>query len=206
MTLSAGRLLMSYCSTRVRGAILDELRSQDWVPRLVRNRASTYNKAVTHLRKELCREPSDHELAELLGSTHGETQKLRRESNMTSVYTLCHQDERDDDPRVLRKLDALMDRDSEAPFSKMVAEDLAQSVVGILSKPQQTVIALYYQERLTMKEIGRVMGISESRVCQIHTKTLARLREHLERLAEEGDGERRALRNPPPAKQPFFPN
>jgi len=182
--LERGTPFESYCATRVRGAILDELRAQDWVPRLVRNRASTYNAALTHLRKRLGREPSNHEMAGHLEITTAEAEKLRRESNLTSVYTLAQQDDGDDDARTLRKLDALMDRGSERPFDRLVSKDLAQALVTTLLKKEATVIALYYHEGLTMKEIGRVMGISESRVCQIHTKTLKKLKAHLDTLAE----------------------
>jgi RNA polymerase sigma factor for flagellar operon FliA len=189
--LARGTPFESYCATRVRGAILDELRAQDWVPRLVRNRASTYNTALTHLRKRLGREPSNHEMAGYLEITTAEAEKLRRESNLTSVYTLCQQDDGDDDPRVLRRLDALMDRESEMPFDKLVARDLARALMGTLLKNEGTVIALYYHEGLTMKEIGRVMGISESRVCQIHTKTLKKLKAHLDALGEKTERKRK---------------
>jgi RNA polymerase sigma factor for flagellar operon FliA len=182
--LERGTPFESYCATRVRGAILDELRSQDWVPRLVRTRAGTYNEAVGSLRDDLGREPSLHEAAQRLGVDLQEADRLRRDSNLTSMYTLCQQDEREDDPRVLRKLDVLMDRDSDVPFERMVALDLATCLVKVLTGPERTVVALYYHEGLTMKEIGRVMGISESRVCQIHTKTLKRLQKHLEGIGE----------------------
>ena len=183
--LERGTPFESYCATRVRGAILDELRAQDWVPRLVRNRASLYNDAVTKLRKRLGREPSAHEAARTLGMSLGEVEKLRRESNLTSVYTLNQQEGDDDDPRTLRKLDALTDRGSETPFDQLVSKDLARALMQTLAQNERTVIALYYQEGLTMKEIGRVMGISESRVCQIHTKTLKKLKAYLDRLSEE---------------------
>ena len=116
--------------------------------------------------------------------TDTEIEKLRRESNLTSVYTLNQQDGDDDDPQTLRKLDALMDRGSARPFDKMVATDLAHALMTILAENERTVIALYYHEGLTMKEIGRVMSISESRVCQIHTKTLKKLKSHLDKLNE----------------------
>jgi RNA polymerase sigma factor for flagellar operon FliA len=183
--LARGTPFESYCATRVRGAILDELRSQDWVPRLVRNRAALYGRSLGALRKELGRDPSNHEVARHLGLTVGEAEKLRREANLTNVYNLAPQDEREDDPRVLRRLDVLMDKDSDLPFEKMVAHDLARALLKVLVGPERTVIALYYQEGLTMKEIGRVMGISESRVCQIHTKTLKKLKGHLEELGEQ---------------------
>jgi RNA polymerase sigma factor for flagellar operon FliA len=168
----------------VRGAILDELRAQDWVPRLVRNRAGLYNDTVARLRKRLGREPSNHEVAVQLDMSSSEVEKLRREANLTSVFTLNQQDGDEDDPRTLRKLDALMDRGSETPFDHLVAKDLARALVRGLAKNERTVVALYYQEGLTMKEIGRVMGISESRVCQIHTKTLKKLKAQLDRLGE----------------------
>ncbi|MHC5010581.1 MAG: sigma-70 family RNA polymerase sigma factor, partial [Planctomycetota bacterium] len=136
------------------------------------------------LGKRLGRDPSAHETARHLRMSVAEVEKLRRESNLTNVYNLSPQDERDDDPRVLRKLDVLMDRDSEVPFEKLVAQDLASALVKVLVGPERTVIALYYHEGLTMKEIGRVMGISESRVCQIHTKTLKKLKGHLDSIGE----------------------
>ena len=176
----------SYGALRVRGAILDELRAQDWVPRLVRNRASAYRTAVEALRVELDREPMDQEVGDRMGITRAEAETLRRESNLTAVFTLSPQEERDDDPRMLRRLDALMDRSSEMPLEHLVAGDLARTLVKVLSPSEQTVIALYYEEGLTMKEVGHVMGISESRVCQIHTKSLKCLREH---LAKEGHRE-----------------
>ena len=184
--LTIGTPFESYCALRVRGAILDELRSQDWVPRLVRNRSSAYKKTHTKLKAELDREPAVHEVADEMGCTENEAAKLARESNLTTVYTLCQQDDRDDDPRGLRRLDILMDRRSQVPFERMVSIDLAKALVNVLTKAESTVVALYYKEGLTMKEIGRVMGISESRVCQIHTKTLKRLREHIRRLHDQG--------------------
>lgn len=184
--LERGTPFESYCATRVRGAILDELRSQDWVPRLVRNRATLYNDALAALRRELVREPSVHEVAARLGLPLEETERLRREANLTTVFTLSPQDDREDDPRVLRRLDVLMDKDSEVPFEKLVAHDLAASLGKVLSDVERTVIALYYHENLTMREIGGVLAISESRVCQIHTKTLHKLKAHLDSIGVRG--------------------
>jgi len=87
---------------------------------------------------------------------------------------------------VLRRLDVLMDKDSELPFEKLVAQDLAASLGKVLTQVERTVVALYYHENLTMKEIGGVLGISESRVCQIHTKTLERLKAHLDSIGVRG--------------------
>ena len=195
--LERGTPFASYCATRIRGAILDELRAQDWVPRLVRNRASTYNETFARLQKRLGREPSNHEVGQVLKMTPAEVEKLRRESNLTSVYTLNQQDGDEDDPHTLRKLDALMDRGSAQPFDSMVAQDLARVLMTTLAENERTVIALYYHEGLTMKEIGRVMRISESRVCQIHTKTLKKLKAHLDKMNEVRDEEEKKA---PPAR------
>ena len=183
--LARGTPFESYCATRVRGAILDELRAQDWVPRLVRNRASSFNTAVGELRRELGREPAAHETASRMGVTVADAERLRRDANLTHVYNLTPLEDGEDESRTLRRLDVLMDRESDLPFERMVAQDLAKALVGVLVGPERTVIALYYYEGLTMKEIGRVMGISESRVCQIHTKTLKKLKVHIDSLGEK---------------------
>jgi RNA polymerase sigma factor for flagellar operon FliA len=183
--LARGTPFESYCATRVRGAILDELRAQDWVPRLVRNRASTFNTALIELRQRLGREPAAHETARFMGVTVDDAERLRRDSNLTHVYNLTPLEDGEDESRTLRRLDVLMDRESDLPFERMVAQDLAKALVNVLVGPERTVIALYYYEGLTMKEIGRVMGISESRVCQIHTKTLKKLKVHIDNLGEK---------------------
>lgn len=185
--ITRGTRFESYCATRVHGAILDELRAQDWVPRLVRNRAVEYRTAFTTLRARFDRDPSTRELAEHTGKTDQEVEALRRESNLTTVYTLSRDDESSDDPGQVRKLDVLVDRQSEVPFDEMVTRDLVDSLSKVLTQAERTVVALYYNDSLTMKEIGRVMRISESRVCQIHTKLLKKLAAH---LAEIADGPR----------------
>jgi RNA polymerase sigma factor for flagellar operon FliA len=178
--ISRGTRFESYCATRVHGAILDELRAQDWVPRLVRNRADTYRRAFQSLRGRLDRDPSTRELAEHMGSSDADVETLRRDANLTNVYTLCREDENDDDPRILRSLDVLVDDQSEVPFEDLVTRDLAGSFAKVLTNPERTVVALYYHDGLTMKEIGGVLRISESRVCQIHTKTLKKLKAYLD--------------------------
>lgn len=180
--LARGTPFESYGAMRVRGAILDELRARDWVPRIIRKRSAIYNKAVDDLSVRLNREPLTHETAAQMGVSVDVAERLRRDSNLRHVYNLTPLEEGEDDTRTLSRLDILMDKDSDVPFERMVAQDLATSLVSILEGPERTVIALYYHEGLTMREIGKVMGISESRVCQIHTKTLRRMRGHLEDL------------------------
>jgi RNA polymerase sigma factor FliA len=176
---SRGTRFESYCATRVHGAILDELRAQDFVPRLVRNRADLYRTAFTALRGRLDRDPSTREVAVHLGTTDEDANALRRESNLATVYTLSRDDESSEDSHQVRKLDVLVDRDSEVPFDELVTRDLASSFSNHLSRVERTVVALYYVDSLTMREIGEVLSISESRVCQIHTKLLKKLKVHL---------------------------
>ena len=183
----------SYGALRVRGAILDELRAQDWVPRLVRNRASEYTVAHRDLRLELGREPMDAEVADRLGRTIDDTARMRRESNFTTVFNINQQDDREEESQALRRIDALMDRRSDVPFDRMVTSDLARAMVHTLNRQQQTLIALYYEEGLRMREIGSVMGISESRVCQIHSDILRVLRKHIERLGDDIEAPERML-------------
>jgi RNA polymerase sigma factor for flagellar operon FliA len=184
--ITRGTRFESYCATRVHGAILDELRAQDWVPRLVRNRSERYRRAFSELRGRLDRDPSQREVAEHLGMNDGDLEELRRESNLTAVYTLCREDETNEEPGSLRKLDVLVDQHSEVPFDELVTRDLAESLSKLLNRSERTVVALYYHEGLTMKEIGKVMRISESRVCQIHTKLLSRLKTHLDGISDAG--------------------
>ncbi len=169
----------SYGALRIRGAILDSLRKQDWVPRLVRKRAATWRRTTEALRLELDREPMDDEVAERLGIKRADSVGCRRQSQILTVFTLSPKDDGDDDPRTMHSLDAMLDRRSDMPVERFVTADLARTIVRSLTKPEQTVIALYYEEGLTMREIGGVMGISESRICQIHSKCLKSLRELL---------------------------
>jgi RNA polymerase sigma factor for flagellar operon FliA len=190
---SRGTRFESYCATRVHGAILDELRAQDFVPRLVRNRAGAYRTAFTAMKARLDRDPSTRELADHIGASDAEVEALRRDANLTTVYTLSRDDESNDDPSQVRKLDVLVDRDSEVPFDDMVTKDLATALSMRLARVERTVVALYYHAGLTMKEIGYVLKISESRVCQIHTKLLRKLKAHLEGIVNG------TTKPPPPA-------
>src|SRR5205085_4261190 len=132
--ISRGTRFESYCATRVHGAILDELRAQDFVPRLVRNRADLYRTAFSKLRHALDRDPSTHEVAIHLGTSDEDAETLRRESNLATVYTLSREDEGNEDSHQVRKLDVLVDRESEVPFDDLVTRDLAFSFSDHLTK------------------------------------------------------------------------
>ncbi len=175
--LERGIKFETYCSVRVRGSIIDELRAQDWVPRPVRNRAQKLKETVEELRSELGRNPADHELAERLGIGMSEVRSLGRESMATNVVSLSGSGEGADDS--LHRLDVLAERSEEQPIDRLQRADVAELIHRVLDRKEQRVLELYYYENLTMREIGRILGLSESRVCQIHARIMNRLKEEL---------------------------
>jgi len=178
----------------------------------VRNRADKYRTAFGAMRSRLDREPSTRELAVELGVADEEIDALRRDSNFSTVYTLSREDDSNEEPHQVRKIDVLMDHDSEVPFDDMVTKDLAVALAERLTRVERTVVALYYRDGLTMKEIGFVLKISESRVCQIHTKLLRKLKGHLDAIVQGTDKPQRvpasmrreAMAVPMPPSRPRF--
>jgi RNA polymerase sigma factor for flagellar operon FliA len=177
--LSRGIQFKTYCTARIRGAILDNLRTNDWVPRLVRLRTNLVDKTLRRLYGELGREPTDPEMANALEVSMDEYAKLRKEANPTAMLSL--NDEADDDGDTGgRMLDLLGDRRLDDPDfiqqNRMVKDVLFRS----LSEKERIVIKNYYYEGLSMREIAGMLRLTESRVCQIHSKVIKRLREMLE--------------------------
>lgn len=171
-----GTRFETYCATRVKGAILDELRARDWVPRMIRNNTSRMNLAREELTREMGREPTPAELAERLDVSREKVETMIRESNFVSMFAFSRCEEEaqrgDNEERHL----IYEDKDSEAPFERIFLKDLSDHLMKSLSHREKMVILLYYVEDLSMKEIGRILNISESRVSQIRTTTLTKLR------------------------------
>ncbi|HEY0638873.1 MAG TPA: FliA/WhiG family RNA polymerase sigma factor [Pseudonocardiaceae bacterium] len=170
----------TYAMQRIRGAILDDLRAQDWVPRSVRSRAREVERAMERLQAVLHRTASDLELAEELGITVGELRELYAQFQLTSVAAL---DELVAAGRGAASLaETLPDRHAQDPVAAMEDTEnrrlLAESIAQ-LDERDRTVVTLYYFENLTLAEIGRVLGVTESRVCQLHTRAVLRLRTKL---------------------------
>ncbi|AOS62587.1 RNA polymerase, sigma 28 subunit, SigD/FliA/WhiG [Actinoalloteichus hymeniacidonis] len=174
----------TYAMQRIRGAILDDLRAQDWVPRSVRSRARDVERAIERLEGRLQRTASDPELAGELGIGVGDLHDLFAQLQLTSVVAL---DELIAAGRGSASLaETLPDDRAEDPVAKLVDRDsrrqLAEAIAH-LSERDRVVVTLYYFENLTLAEIGRVLGVTESRVCQLHTRAVLRLRT---KLAEQG--------------------
>jgi RNA polymerase sigma factor for flagellar operon FliA len=168
----------SYAAQRIRGAILDELRAQDWVPRSVRGRARELERAQERLEARLLRAATDRELAGELGMPVHELRGLARQVQVVSVEAL--------DETSGGASELFADHDAEDPMATVQARETLRQlamVVGQLGERDRTVIRLYYLENRTLAEIGRQLGVTESRVCQLHSRLVGRLRGRLEELA-----------------------
>jgi len=184
-----GTRFETYCATRVKGAILDELRARDWVPRMIRNNTTKMNNAVQEMTREMGREPTPGELAERLEVSREKVESMIRESNFISMFSFSRCEEEaqrgDNDERHL----IYEDKTSHVGFERIFLKDLSDHLMKSLSHREKMVILLYYVEDLSMKEIGKILNISESRVSQIRTNTLGKLRKKVEEvrvLLEEG--------------------
>jgi RNA polymerase sigma factor for flagellar operon FliA len=181
----------TYAEFRIRGAMLDELRSQDWIPRSIRKKATELERTYQRIEKRLGRPAEDEEIAKAMGL------------NMDSFYHLLDQtrnitfldiemirrrmpDSSDDD-----LFDLIADNGDTDPFEQLnmteVREILIKAITELPEK-EKLVVSLYYYEDLTMREIGEIMGYTESRISQMHTKAMLRLRARLEDLAAGSDG------------------
>jgi RNA polymerase sigma factor for flagellar operon FliA len=176
----------SYAKFRIRGAILDSLREMDWSPRDLRRKARRLEEAHNTLRSSLGRNPSEPELAAELGIDLRGLQLLLGEISGLEIGSL-----RVESPRDGREEDLceyLPDDSEETPLFLCLRSEmkhlLARAIAELPEKERQ-VLALYYYEELTMKEVGLILGVGESRVSQIHSMAVIRLRA---RLAELGDG------------------
>lgn len=182
--LERGVKFETYCSSRIRGAILDELRTMDWVPRLVRSRAHKLDNVTKMLRSELGRVPTEDEIAAQMRITRAELHKLIKDATAVSLVSLSRQFHETDSSRELQEIDVLQDRKSVNPSQKMIRSDLHRAVMEGLTRIERLILVLYYYEEMTMKEIGATLDLSESRVSQMHSGIMNRLRHQLKRKGE----------------------
>ncbi len=171
----------TYAEFRIKGAILDQLRSLDWVPRSIRQKSRRLEQAYSEVEQRLGRSATDSEIAQSLGI---ELEEFHFLLNQVRGISMVNLDElrSGGDPDQPAYGDIFEDVKSENPFASLKSRELRQAVaecIGALPEKERLVISLYYYEDLNMKEIGNVLGITESRVCQIHTKAVQRLRSKL---------------------------
>ena len=175
----------TYAKTRIRGAILDELRVLDWTPRSIRQKSKQLERAYAELECKLGREATDDEICDFMGIAKKDLHRMFDDAKQSLMISLDEGDPEGESG--VSRLDFLGDAGLESPernaqraeMKKLLAQEIAK-----LSERERLVITLYYFEKLTSKEIGRILGVSDSRISQLHTKAVTRLRGKLARLTD----------------------
>jgi RNA polymerase sigma factor FliA len=174
----------TYAIARIKGSIIDELRAMDWVPRSVRSRARDIERAIGELERKLMRAPTDEEIAEKLGVTTDELNDSLSEIGRSSIaaldelWTISSGGGGDQ----VALIDTIEDTQGPEPQSELAQTELKEALgeaIARLPEREKLVVTLYYYEELTLREIGEVLGVTESRVSQLHTKAILRLKARL---------------------------
>ncbi|NLB63676.1 MAG: FliA/WhiG family RNA polymerase sigma factor [Fibrobacter sp.] len=178
--ISLGYKFETFATHRVRGAILDELRARDWVPRSIRQKSRRIQKAMADLEHSLGRMPYDEEVATELGINMDEYDSMLAEVAPTTMVSLDQTfHDGGGDSKSIRLIDTIEDPDGTDPLKEISFEEtknILKDSIANLPERERLIIALYHYEELTLKEIGSVLDISESRVSQIHSKAMLKLR------------------------------
>ena len=183
--LTRGVKFETYCVPRIRGAMLDELRTMDWVPRLVRSKHTKMEEARKSLEAQHGRPPTDAELAERLGLPFDEYEKMAMDANAVGLISLNKKWYETDSYKDVREIDILEDKKAEDPTHRLQNRDLMRLVTRGLNRNERLIVILYYYEEMTMKEIGVTLNLSESRVSQMHSSIVARLQAQLAKRRPE---------------------
>lgn len=186
--MTRGVKFETYCVPRIRGAMLDELRTMDWVPRLVRSKASKLAEGTKTLEAKLGRAPTEIELSHHMGLSVPELEKMMTDANAVNLISLNKKWYETDSYKDVREIDLLEDKKGEDPTRRVYKNDLMRLVTKGLNRNERLIIILYYYEELTMKEIGATLDLSESRVSQMHSSIVQRLQTQLGRRRPEFGG------------------
>ncbi|HEX3255947.1 MAG TPA: RNA polymerase sigma factor WhiG [Gaiellaceae bacterium] len=174
----------TYAIARIKGSIIDELRAMDWVPRSVRSRARDIERAIGELERKLHRAPTDEEIAEKLGVSTDDLNESLTEIGRSSIaaldelWTISSGGGGDQ----VALIDTIEDTQGPEPQSELAQTELKEALgeaIARLPEREKLVVTLYYYEELTLREIGEVLGVTESRVSQLHTKAILRLKARL---------------------------
>ena len=175
----------TYCTQRIRGAIFDELRSMDWVPRLVRARTAKFENTRKQIEMETGDSATDDEISKRLQMDSEEYRKLKRDSRPVSQISLNRKWFETDSSKDVREIDVIKDKRQENPLTAVQQQDLQTLLTKGLSRAERLIVILYYYEEMTMKEIGVTLDLSESRVSQMHSSILARLKAQMQHRQKE---------------------
>lgn len=178
---SRGASFETYAGIRIRGAILDEVRKSDWTPRSVHRRYRSITEAISELQSDLGRHPSDQEIADHLDMPLEEYHDVLRDSASCRLFSLEQPYTDSDRSREIASADHAEPDDAleETQFT-----DRLESAISKLPERERLVLSLYYQRDMNLKEVGMILGVSESRVCQIHGQALLRLKSRLGEYAD----------------------
>lgn len=182
---SRKNLFRTYAFSRIKGAVLDELRRLDWAPRLVRKKARELERVSAQLKHELNRMPTAEEVSRRAGYSKDEVDRVHRDVMATSLLSLEEVMWESDDQKGLLRIDMIEDTGAENPKSALIKSenrDMLARQIEQLEKKERLVLTLYYYEELTLKEIGAVMQLSESRVCQLHSQAIDNLKRGIGKL------------------------
>lgn len=173
----------TYAYYRIRGAVMDMLRELDWTPRSVRSKGNDLVQAIAKLEGELGRAPSDAEIAHALGITLDQYDDLVQEVSGQALFSLDETVEQAGGDASTPLVDTVPDERAVSPEGFVVDTDqkrVLAEAIDALPQNERLVISLYYQDGLTLKEIGKVLGVTESRACQVHSKAIVRLRAQMQ--------------------------
>jgi RNA polymerase sigma factor for flagellar operon FliA len=179
----------TFSAIRIRGAMMDELRGLDWVPRLVRQRAKMLSEATAHLRSHLGRQPSEEEVAGAMNVPMEEFRRIAADSQPTNVFSIygkrVNNNQQNHDMEDPEDVANLCDPKSANPLLQAQHKTLQEVLVKGFTRSERLIVVLYYYEQLTMKEIGATLDLSESRVSQMHTSIVNRLKITLSNRTQE---------------------
>ena len=170
----------TYALLRIRGAIIDRIRSLDWVPRGAQKRFKSINKAIAALQGKLGRQPSTEEIAKELELPKEKIEASMAEMESTSMISIY--DRKDSSGEGVEIIDTIQDKNADDPLAMLENRDVKNELsraLGNLPERERMILALYYHENMTLKEIGTTLNISESRVCQLHAQAIMKLRKLL---------------------------
>lgn len=176
--LDKGAKFETYALTRIRGAIIDKVRNMDWVPRAVKQKLKAVKAATQALSDKLGRAPSTEEIAEHLETTPEKIEEIIADGHKVSVLSL--QEKKDlSNSDSTELIDTIKDEKASTPLEKLEEKDSKKELERALARlpeRERVILALYYHENMTLKEIGDAINVSESRVCQLHSQAIMKLR------------------------------
>lgn len=183
--ITRGIHFKTYCSQRIQGSILDDLRLWDWVPRMVRNKANKLERSYVSLRGTLNRKPTEKEVAKHMNISLEEHRKILLDSKAINLLSLDANVANDGPTKDMSRLEIIENKKGIDPVKRLEISEIKEVVTRGLSEREKLILIMYYFDELTMREISAVLEMSESRVCQMHADILTRLRKTLEYRKDE---------------------